>query len=59
MPASCRSARLGFAGWPFEPFGPGWTLWQYHDRGGVDGIEGDVDLNVFAGGPEALAALVQ
>lgn len=34
-----------------------WLFWQYHDRGRVDGIEGDVDLNVLNGGPETLAAL--
>ena len=26
-----------------------WVIWQYHDRGDVDGIEGPVDLNVLAG----------
>lgn len=26
-----------------------WTLWQYHNRGSVDGIDGPVDLNVFEG----------
>lgn len=25
-----------------------WRLWQYHNRGRVDGIDGPVDLNVFA-----------
>ncbi len=24
-----------------------WTLWQYYDRGGIPGIEGPVDLNVY------------
>jgi lysozyme len=23
-------------------------LWQYHNRGRIDGIDGPVDLNVFA-----------
>ncbi|TIT40381.1 MAG: lysozyme, partial [Mesorhizobium sp.] len=32
--------------------------WQYHNRGRVDGIEGDVDLNVLQGGPQKLAALL-
>lgn len=36
-----------------------WTVWQYHNMGRVDGIEGDVDLNVLQGGPEALAALLR
>ena len=35
-----------------------WTVWQYHNRGRVDGIEGDVDLNVLYGGAGALAALL-
>ncbi|MBX3581380.1 MAG: glycoside hydrolase family 25 protein [Rhizobiaceae bacterium] len=26
-----------------------WIYWQYSDKGRVDGIEGDVDLNVFGG----------
>lgn len=26
-----------------------WTLWQYHNRGHVDGIETFVDINVFKG----------
>jgi len=34
-----------------------WIYWQYHNRGRVDGIEGDVDLNVLKGGPEKLAEL--
>jgi len=35
-----------------------WTYWQYHNRGSVDGIEGDVDLNVLQGGDETLRALI-
>ncbi|MER8495339.1 glycoside hydrolase family 25 protein [Mesorhizobium sp. M1312] len=34
-----------------------WIYWQYHDRGRVDGITGDVDLNVLQGGRETLARL--
>ncbi|MER9213212.1 lysozyme [Mesorhizobium sp. M0663] len=34
-----------------------WIYWQYHNRGRVDGISGDVDLNVLQGGPATLAAL--
>ncbi|TGQ03795.1 lysozyme, partial [Mesorhizobium sp. M2E.F.Ca.ET.219.01.1.1] len=30
---------------------------QYHNRGRVDGIEGDVDLNVLQGGADKLAEL--
>ncbi|TIW01407.1 MAG: lysozyme, partial [Mesorhizobium sp.] len=31
--------------------------WQYHNMGRVDGIEGDVDLNVLKGSRETLAEL--
>lgn len=34
-----------------------WTFWQYTDNGRVPGIEGAVDLDVFAGTPEDLQAL--
>ncbi|MBR1788960.1 MAG: glycoside hydrolase family 25 protein [Bacteroidaceae bacterium] len=34
-----------------------WVFWQYTDRGRVDGIKGDVDLNVFNGDMKALMAL--
>lgn len=34
-----------------------WVYWQYEDAGRVDGIEGDVDLNVLQGGPSRLAEL--
>ncbi len=27
-------------------YGPDWTIWQYHNRGRVQGINGPVDLNV-------------
>ena len=33
-----------------------WRLWQYHNRGRVDGISGPVDLNVFDGDAAAYAA---
>ena len=42
--------------WP--PGQRGWVYWQYHNRGRVDGIVGDVDLNILQGGPEKLAALL-
>jgi lysozyme len=32
-----------------------WGVWQYHNRGRVDGIVGPVDLNVLAPGAEAEA----
>lgn len=34
-----------------------WIYWQYHNKGRVDGINGDVDLNVLQGGPAVLGAL--
>ena len=34
-----------------------WLYWQYHNMGRVAGVEGDIDLNVLQGGPEALAEL--
>jgi lysozyme len=40
-----------------EPRRDDWVYWQYHNMGRVDGIDGDVDLNVLRGGPAALAAL--
>lgn len=41
-----------------EPDRHDWVYWQYHNRGRVDGIAGDVDLNVLQGGQERLAALL-
>ena len=32
-----------------------WIYWQYHNAGSVDGIEGDVDLNVLQGALPRLA----
>lgn len=34
-----------------------WLYWQYHNMGRVDGIVGDVDLNVLQGGQAELDAL--
>ncbi|WP_296740690.1 GH25 family lysozyme [Mesorhizobium sp.] len=34
-----------------------WVYWQYHNMGRVDGITGDVDLNVLKGGRDTLAKL--
>jgi len=36
-----------------------WVYWQYHNMGRVDGIEGDVDLNVLQGGASRLVELTQ
>jgi lysozyme len=33
----------------FEPNTTSWQFWQYSNRGRIDGIVGDVDLNVFVG----------
>jgi lysozyme len=41
----------------WHPPSDDWLIWQYHDRGRVDGIEGDVDLNVLQGDPERLVEL--
>ncbi len=40
-----------------RPSGNDWIYWQYHNMGRVDGIEGDVDLNVLKGSRETLATL--
>lgn len=34
-----------------------WTFWQYGNRGQMEGIEGDVDFNVFRGSTEELKAM--
>ncbi|MEO9527875.1 GH25 family lysozyme [Roseibium sp.] len=33
--------------WHSPDYAPDWTLWQYHDRGRVEGISSKVDLNVL------------
>ncbi|TNC52535.1 glycoside hydrolase [Rubellimicrobium rubrum] len=38
--------------------GAAWSFWQYSGTGLVPGINGPVDLNAFAGSPEAWAAWV-
>lgn len=45
----------------FRPGGrqPGWLFWQYTDNGEVPGIESAVDLNVYRGQPDELAALLR
>jgi lysozyme len=42
-----------------HPGHEGWVYWQYHNMGRVDGIEGDVDLNVLEGGSSRLAELTR
>lgn len=42
---------------PDMPFTQGWTFWQYGNKGRIDGIEGDVDFNVFHGDSEALNSI--
>lgn len=37
--------------------GQAWTFWQYGNRGRIQGIDGDVDLNVFAGNMRDLKSL--
>lgn len=51
--------RRAFAGYPLwicsfndNPIDAEWIFWQYSHDGRVDGIEGDVDLNVFNGSPD-------
>ena len=39
------SPRMPAANWG----GHGWTIWQYSSRGSVDGINGFVDLDRYAG----------
>jgi lysozyme len=34
-----------------------WTFWQFSDKGKINGIEGDTDLNVFKGGLSDFEAL--
>ena len=38
--------------------GQSWSFWQYSSTGVVEGIEGDVDLNAFAGSRQAWAEWV-
>jgi len=45
------------AGHPRKTYpGARWTFWQYTGTGVVPGIDGPVDINVFAGSPAAWAA---
>ncbi|WP_417688846.1 GH25 family lysozyme [Roseibium sp.] len=36
--------------WRSPDYAGDWTVWQFHQRGSVAGITGDVDLNVLAAG---------
>jgi lysozyme len=40
------------------PGTPNWLFWQYHSRGHVAGISGDVDLNVLQGNSATLTGLL-
>ena len=35
-----------------------WSFWQYGNRGRIEGIEGDVDFNVFKGNTLELDNLI-
>jgi lysozyme len=35
-----------------------WIYWQYHDKGRIAGIEGDVDLNVLQGDEAAVKRIL-
>ncbi len=42
------------AGHPSDVYpGQNWSFWQYTGTGQIPGIEGDTDINVFAGSPES------
>jgi lysozyme len=50
---------LGLRLWPSTSKGwPKWTFWQHSHRGSIDGIAGDVDLNVFYGSQVEFEALL-
>lgn len=42
-------APLWICGFSENPINAEWSFWQYNHRGKVDGVPGDVDLNVFCG----------
>ena len=44
--------------WPPAYGGRSWTLWQYHNRGRVLGVDGPVDRNVFNGSETEFRAFV-
>lgn len=43
----------------WQPASSNWVYWQYHNAGRVEGINGDVDLNVLQGGRHRLSRLLQ
>jgi lysozyme len=44
------------AGHPSEVYpGQAWTFWQYTSTGGIPGIAGGADINVFAGSAQGWA----
>ena len=55
MPGRSLCVGAGCARLALRPSEDGWIYWQYHKMGRVDGIEGDVDLNVLQGGQQTLA----
>jgi len=42
---------------PEMPFSQSWSFWQYGNKGQIEGIEGDVDFNVFHGDLDALESM--
>ena len=44
---------------PRWPEGRAWLLWQFHNGGRIDGIEGPVDLDAFQGSMDHLRALAR
>lgn len=42
----------------YHPGHEDWTYWQYHNKGRIAGIEGDVDLNVLQGDGSAIKRIV-
>jgi lysozyme len=42
----------------YHPGHEDWTYWQYHDKGRIAGIEGDVDLNVMQGDESAVKRIL-
>lgn len=45
-------APLWICGFSENPINAEWSFWQFNHRGKVDGVTGDVDLNVFCGNRE-------
>lgn len=48
------------SGWPYQVYPwAGWAFWQYSSSGKIAGITTRVDLNLFSGTAEELAALAE